>query len=88
MSYTPTSYYGPSVKDRTSEFQGLVEAASSRSAQQAGGAKQKLISNAGGSPKGEFARRAQGISKDIASTTAKLQRLAQRKSHTIYALDS
>ncbi|SNX81932.1 probable syntaxin, vesicular transport protein [Melanopsichium pennsylvanicum] len=77
MSYTPTSYYSQSVKDRTSEFQGLVEAASSRSAQHAGSAKQKLLNNATASPKGEFARRAQAISKDIASTTAKLQRLAQ-----------
>ncbi|SPO20280.1 probable syntaxin, vesicular transport protein [Ustilago trichophora] len=76
MSYTPTSYYGHSVKDRTSEFQGLVESIASRSVQPA---KQKLINNTapGSSPKGEFARRAQAISKDIASTTAKLQRLAQ-----------
>lgn len=77
MSYTPTSYYGHSVKDRTSEFQGLVESIASRSAQPA---KQKLLNqNApGASPrKGEFARRAQAIGKDIASTTTKLQRLAQ-----------
>ncbi|CDU23224.1 probable syntaxin, vesicular transport protein [Sporisorium scitamineum] len=76
MSYTPTSYYGHSVKDRTSEFHGLVESIASRSAQPA---KQKLLNtNApGASPKGEFARRAQAIGKDIASTTAKLQRLAQ-----------
>ncbi|GAC99343.1 hypothetical protein PHSY_006944 [Pseudozyma hubeiensis SY62] len=76
MSYAPTSYYGHSVKDRTSEFHGLVESIASRSAQPA---KQKLLNqNApGASPKGEFARRAQAIGKDIASTTAKLQRLAQ-----------
>lgn len=76
MSYTPTSYYGHSVKDRTSEFHGLVESIASRSAQPT---KQKLLntSGPGSSPKGEFARRAQAISKDIASTTAKLQRLAQ-----------
>ncbi|KAJ9476573.1 Integral membrane protein SED5 [Pseudozyma hubeiensis] len=76
MSYTPTSYYGHSVKDRTSEFHGLVESIASRSAQPA---KQKLLSQngPGASPKGEFARRAQAIGKDIASTTAKLQRLAQ-----------
>ncbi|CBQ68012.1 probable syntaxin, vesicular transport protein [Sporisorium reilianum SRZ2] len=76
MSYTPTSYYGHSVKDRTSEFHGLVESIASRSTQPA---KQKLLNpNApGASPKGEFARRAQAIGKDIASTTAKLQRLAQ-----------
>uniref|UniRef100_V5E8C5 Putative syntaxin, vesicular transport protein n=1 Tax=Kalmanozyma brasiliensis (strain GHG001) TaxID=1365824 RepID=V5E8C5_KALBG len=76
MSYTPTSYYGHSVKDRTSEFHGLIESIGSRSAQPA---KQKLLNGngPGASPKGEFARRAQAISKDIASTTAKLQRLAQ-----------
>lgn len=80
MSYTPTSYYGHSVKDRTSEFHGLVESIGARSSQPAS-SKQKLLPNAaqpGTSPKGEFARRAQAISKDIASTTAKLQRLAQR----------
>ena len=76
MSYTPTSYYGHSVKDRTSEFHGLVESIASRSTQPA---KQKLLNShaPGASPKGEFARRAQAIGKDIASTTAKLQRLAQ-----------
>ena len=79
MSYTPTSYYGHSVKDRTSEFHGLVESFASRSTAPA--AKQKLLSTPGASPKGEFARRAQAIGKDIASTTSKLQRLAQRK-HT------
>lgn len=79
MSYTPTSYYGHSVKDRTSEFQGLVESIASRSAQPA---KQKLLNNnaPGSSPKGEFSRRAQAITKDITATTAKLQRLAQRTS--------
>ncbi len=76
MSYTPTSYYGHSVKDRTSEFHGLVESIASRSSQPP--AKQKLLNNAqASSSKGEFARRAQAIGKDIASTTAKLQRLAQ-----------
>lgn len=79
MSYTPTSYYGHSVKDRTSEFHGLVESIASRST--APPAKQKLLNNGpGSSPKGEFARRAQAIGKDIASTTSKLQRLAQRES--------
>ncbi|MGQ5220660.1 hypothetical protein ACJJAK_13420, partial [Staphylococcus equorum] len=53
-----------------------VESIASRSSQPP--AKQKLLNNAqGSSPKGEFARRAQAIGKDIASTTAKLQRLAQ-----------
>ncbi|PWZ01408.1 putative syntaxin [Testicularia cyperi] len=76
MSYTPTSYYGHSVKDRTSEFQGLVESIASRST--APPTKQKLLNGgAASSPKGEFARRAQAIGKDIASTTGKLQRLAQ-----------
>ncbi len=76
MAYTPTSYYGHSVKDRTSEFHGLVESIASRSSQPP--AKQKLLNNAqASSSKGEFARRAQAIGKDIASTTAKLQRLAQ-----------
>lgn len=77
MSYTPTSYYGHSVKDRTSEFHGLVESIASRSTQPP--AKQKLLdAKPPTTPKGEFARRAQAISKDIASTTGKLQRLAQR----------
>ncbi|SPC63698.1 probable syntaxin, vesicular transport protein [Ustilago sp. UG-2017b] len=75
MSYTPiTSYYGQSVKDRTTEFHSLVDSVSSRSTQPTC-SKQKLLPNS--NPKGEFARRAQAIGKDIASTTAKLQRLAQ-----------
>lgn len=35
--------------------------------------------NATKTPKGEFARRAQAIGKDITDTTAKLSRLAQRE---------
>lgn len=76
MSYTPTSYYGHSVKDRTAEFQACVESMASRS--NVAPAKQNLLTKQP-SAKGEFASRAQAISKDIASTTSKLQRLAQRK---------
>ncbi|EPQ29017.1 uncharacterized protein PFL1_03307 [Pseudozyma flocculosa PF-1] len=88
MSYTPTSYYGHTVKDRTAEFHSCVESIASRSATAgsagpASASRQRLLNSGGasqpasGSAKGEFAKRAQAISKDIASTTNKLQRLAQ-----------
>ncbi|PWN34791.1 t-SNARE [Meira miltonrushii] len=60
-----------SLKDRTAEFQQLIAAQTSVNGQPSSqGAAAKT-------PKGEFARRAQAIGKDISDTTGKLGRLAQ-----------
>ncbi|KAN0060510.1 Integral membrane protein SED5 [Thecaphora frezii] len=81
MSYTPTSHYAHSVRDRTAEFHSCLDSIASRSP--APSSKHRLLANtnaaaaASSSSRGEFARRAHAISKDIASTTSKLQRLAQ-----------
>lgn len=67
-----------SVKDRTAEFRSCVESIRNRSA--APQAKQRVPNGqAVGGSKGEFARRAQAIGKDISATTVKLGKLAQCK---------
>ncbi|KZS95826.1 t-SNARE [Sistotremastrum niveocremeum HHB9708] len=68
------------VQDRTNEFKACVESIRSRSNYPKGSeAKQRLLQNgsAGRGGKGEFARMAGAIGKDIAETTRKLGKLAQ-----------
>ena len=67
------------VQDRTNEFKACVESIRSRSGYGRAEAKQRLLQNGaarkGG--KGEFARMAGEIGKEIADTTRKLSKLAQ-----------
>lgn len=85
---------GPSIQDRTSEFSAILGQAQKRQgASKVGSQRQALLTDAqrqqaNGSSAGaqneragrsEFARRARDIGKGITGTTAKLQRLAERK---------
>ncbi|KAL4773765.1 t-SNARE [Aspergillus nidulans var. acristatus] len=83
---------GPTIQDRTSEFQAILGQAQKRAASsKVGSQRQALLSDsqrqqANGSPNGtaaggkrrsEFARRAAEIGRGITATTAKLRRLAE-----------
>ena len=84
---------GPSIQDRTSEFQSILGQAQKRQASSKVGAqRQALLSDAqrrqangfgdqnGKRARSEFARNAAGIGRGITATMAKLQRLAERES--------
>ena len=84
---------GPSIQDRTSEFQSILGQAQKRQASSKVGAqRQALLSDAqrrqangfgdqnGKRAMSEFARNAAGIGRGITATMAKLQRLAERES--------
>lgn len=83
---------GPSIQDRTVEFNAILGQAQKRMAStKVGAQRQALLSDsqrkeangsAEGAPHGkrsEFARRAAEIGRGITATTAKLQRLAERE---------
>ena len=83
---------GPSIQDRTGEFNAILGQAQKRMAStKVGAQRQALLSDsqrreANGSAEGvphgkrsEFARRAAEIGRGITATTAKLQRLAERE---------
>ncbi|KAL4991426.1 t-SNARE [Aspergillus falconensis] len=83
---------GPSIQDRTGEFQAILGQAQKRAASsKVGSQRQALLSDsqrqqangssngaaAGGKRRSEFARRAAEIGRGITATTAKLRRLAE-----------
>ncbi|KAL4805625.1 t-SNARE [Aspergillus unguis] len=83
---------GPSIQDRTSEFQAILGQAQKRAASsKVGSQRQALLSDSqrrqangsaeesagGGKRRSEFARRAAEIGRGITATTAKLRRLAE-----------
>jgi acyl transferase domain-containing protein len=86
---------GPSIQDRTGEFHAILGQAQKRVASsKVGSQRQALLSDSqkrqangsadgsvdGGKRRSEFARRAAEIGRGITATTAKLRRLAERKS--------
>jgi syntaxin 5 len=86
---------GPSIQDRTGEFHAILGQAQKRVASsKVGTQRQALLSDSqrrqangsadgntdGGKRRSEFARRAAEIGRGITATTAKLRRLAERKS--------
>lgn len=74
-----SSHSAAPLRSRTAEFKQKVESLRpddrNIKTQQSSTTSKNLISG----PRGEFARRAGAIGQDIASTTTKLQRLAQRQ---------
>ena len=67
-------------RDRTNEFRQCYTSIQNRSSLPAkAGTKPGSTKQAGAQSKSEIARLAGGIAKDINATTAKLQKLAQRK---------
>lgn len=85
---------GPSIQDRTGEFQAILGQAQKRAASsKVGSQRQALLSDSqrrqangsldsaenGKRTRSEFARRAADIGRGITATTAKLRRLAERE---------
>lgn len=90
--FNPIKMTGPSIQDRTSEFNSILGQAQKRlTTNKVGAQRQALLSDAqrrqangaadpgvsGEKRRSEFARRAVEIGRGITGTTAKLQRLAE-----------